>query len=177
MTSLTLWRTLNGPTNWGLGFLKGFLKVPGGEPDVITRMEHGISLLFLTVDDALDSHVGIFHTSSTHLNHLSTAEASFWLRWQVRVPSPGPGECPHLCSRARGYDSRGRIIESSRRDRVSAMMYFEPGRYVSVKSNLVKKRAHLACRRFSRLTIHMYSRFRWLVRMRNGSWVHSSQCL
>lgn len=65
VTSLTLQRSLKGPTNWGLSFLQVEWEVPGGEPDTSTRMEHGsltavaVRLLLLAVNSGLEAHVGI----------------------------------------------------------------------------------------------------------------------
>ena len=81
-----------------------------------------------------------------------------------------------------GYNSRRHYYGCTRNRNLSRIIetgqgigfnvvFFKPGRYVSVK-----KRAHLAWRGFSCLAVRIYS-FQWSVRMRNGSLGPFSQCL
>ncbi len=54
----------------------------------------------------------------------------------------------------------GRMDDSYCLDRASALVFSEPGRYVTVKSKRVKNRDHLACLWLSRLADFRYSRLR-----------------
>lgn len=63
-----------------------FIEVPGGEPDAITRMEHGsltevvIRLLFLMAGCALKSHVAIVpYLFCTSELLKANAAAAYWL--------------------------------------------------------------------------------------------------
>jgi hypothetical protein len=93
---LTLWRTLKGPTNLGFSFWQGQaeLEFPGGEPDVITRMEHGsltavvVRLILRTLCWRLKWVA--FHTFSILQNRSSTAGASVWLRPERESDKIGP---------------------------------------------------------------------------------------
>ncbi len=54
----------------------------------------------------------------------------------------------------------GRMDDSYCLDRASALVFSEPGRYVTVKLNRVKNRDHLACLWLSHLADFRYSRLR-----------------
>lgn len=60
------------------------------------------------------------------------------------------------------------------RERESAFMFFDPGCYNTVKLNLVKKSAHVACWRWRYFEVRRYSIFFSLV---NTGTAPSSQCL
>lgn len=60
-------------------------------------------------------------------------------------------------------------------DKASSLVFLDPGQYVKVKLNHVKKRAHLACRGFSLLAESRYSKFLWYVKTRKGCLAPSNQ--
>ena len=74
-----------------------------------------------------------------------------------------------------GSGSELRLSAEKRLERASGLVFLEPGRYVSVKSNLPKNKAHLACREFRRLAVWMYDRFLWSVHTMKGSLEPSNQ--
>ncbi len=60
-------------------------------------------------------------------------------------------------------------------DRASALFFSKPGRYVTMKSNRVKNRDHLACLWLSLLADFTYSRLQWSVSTVKGCFAPSSQ--
>lgn len=54
-------------------------------------------------------------------------------------------------------------FSSNKRDNASALVFLEPGIYVTEKSNRVKNNAYLACLGFSLLGERIYSKFLWSV--------------
>ncbi len=64
-----------------------------------------------------------------------------------------------------------------RRDKASALMFFDPGRYEMEKLNRVKNRAHLAWRGLSLFASRRYSKFLWSVSTVKECWAPSNQCL
>ncbi len=75
----------------------------------------------------------------------------------------------------------GRSDGSKIRDKVSGLMFLEPGRYERTKSKRPKKSAHRACLELSLLADLIYSRFLWSVQTIKGTpdpsnqWRHSSK--
>ena len=55
--------------------------------------------------------------------------------------------------------------------------FLEPGRYVTIKLNRLKKGFHLGCLGFSLLAVRRYSTFLWSVQTRKGNSAPSNKCL